>query len=213
MPGALDSLLANGSAGGSNGAGAPNAMPVDNTPSGPDPDPSQGAAAALTSQPGAAGPSNPAAGLMQPGGQPGQPQQPAQRPPMSHAHTVAVLNHLQAFTSQFKRLSRNPKLGKENIRPEIFYATADLMGEGWITLPQVMNEIKSLPTDPPGQKKWVLQHLANTMVARSQVLADHAVSGPPPSGNFQQEQTNFTPKSDAHANLMSEVARNYKGVG
>lgn len=217
MPGAMESLLANGSPGGSNGAGAPNAIGMDNAPSGGAQDPGAGVASALTaSQPmpqGLPG-GGPAAGLMAPqqaGPQQG-PQPPQQRPTISHAQTVATLNHLQAFQSQFKRLAKNPKLGKENIRPEIFNATADLIGEGWITLPQVMNEIKSLPIDPPGQKKWVMQHLANTMVARSQILADHAASNPP-MPSMADQQARYVPKSNAHADLMSEVARNYKGGG
>lgn len=143
-------------------------------------------------------------------------QQPGQPPKLSHAQTTAVLFHLQSVGKQLQRLATNPGLGKENIRPAIFDATADMLGQGLFTLPQLMNEIKSLPTDPPGQKKWVMQHLQNIPLAMHQVLDDHRQTAPPGSGNFGQEAQTFAPGGEAapaHSELMSQVAQAYKGGG
>lgn len=136
-----------------------------------------------------------------------------QSPQLSHQMTVAAITHFQAVKKQLTRLAANPGLGKENIRPAIFNATADLLGEGFFTLPQLMNEIKSLPVDPPGQKKWVMQHLSNVTLAQHQVLDDHRANAQG-SGDFASEAQGFAPVgvgAPVHSDLMSQVSRAYKG--
>ena len=144
-------------------------------------------------------------GLMRP------PQQPQQRPPMSHEMTVAAITHFQAVTKQLKQIAANPGLGRENIRPKIFNAIASLLGDGFFTLPMVMNEIKTLPTDPVGQKQWVMTHLMNAQMAQKQVIQDHRDSQQG-TGDYQSEAQNFTPSTRVHADMMSELSRNYKGA-
>lgn len=141
--------------------------------------------------------------------------QPRQSPQLSHQMMVAAITHFQAVKKQLMRLATNPGLGKENIRPAIFNATADLLGEGFFTLPQLMNEIKSLPVDPPGQKKWVMQHLSNVTLAQQQVLDDHRATAQG-TGNFAADaQQNPTAPvgvgAPVHSDLMSQVSRAYKG--
>lgn len=202
MPGALNSLLRQGPpetpAGGPRPTGG--AIPVQ--PVAPPPGP---APAAPTSAP--APSPNALASLLQGGAGPGQL---PQRPTPNHQQTVAALVHLQAVQKAMDGLSRLPGLGKENIRPEIFDATADLMGQGMFTLPQVMNEIKAIPADPPGQKQWVLQHLQQISAAQKQILMDHA-QGNPGSGDFATEMANLPAGDDSgsHVDTMKSVVDHY----
>jgi hypothetical protein len=163
-----------------------------------------GPAPATAPPPGAGG--NPLAGLLQGGGAP------AQRPAPTHTQTVAALTHLQAVQRTMAKLSRLPGIGKQNIRPDIFDATADLMGRAMLTLPQVMNELKNIPADPPGQKQWVLQHLNDVMEAQHQILNDHAQAFPG-SGDFATEMANLPPQvaPQSHIEMMGDVANHYVG--
>jgi hypothetical protein len=125
---------------------------------------------------------------------------------------VAALTHLQAMQRTMAKLSRLPGIGKENIRPAIFDASADLLGRAMLSLPQVMNEIKSIPADPPGQKQWVLQHLNDVMEAQRQILSDHAQAFPG-SGDFATEMANLPPQvaPQSHVEMMGDVANHYVG--
>ena|ERR1700680_1179360 len=144
-----------------------------------------------------------------------QQQQPP--PPPTREQIIATIKHFQAVKKQFMPIAMNTGLGKENLRPKIFDATATLLGQGIFTLPQAINGTKDLPADPPGQKKWVLQHLQNIQQAELMIL-DHYSSGPPEIPQMPGQQPmqqpgepNIAPGARLHSDIMSEIARNYKG--
>lgn len=198
MSGALNSLLRQG--------------PPPTPPGGPQqgssvPDAPQGA------PPGAApgGGGNPLAALLQGGGAQGGVPGQGGPPAPSHAQTVAALTHLQAVQKSMDGLSRLPGIGKENIRPAIFDSIAELLSQRLFTLPQVMTEIKSIPSDPPGQRNWVLTHLRQISEAQKQLLMDHA-QGSPGTGDLASELANSQmDPSQSHTDMMGSVADHYSG--
>lgn len=198
MPGALNTLLREGPPPTPPGGAGQQPIPVKPVIPQPGPPP-----AAPTSAP--AG--SPLAGLL--AQQQGQPQQ---KPAPNQQQTVAALMHLTAVQKEMEKLSNLPGIGKENIRPEIFDTTAELMGRGLFTLPQVMNEIKTIPSDPPGQRNWVMTHLRNVVLAQKQILADHAQAFPgtgDAQGEVAASAQPYDP--DSHADLMKSLATHYSG--
>src|ERR1700693_2568973 len=142
-----------------------------------------------------------------------QQQQQAPAPP-TREQIVATIKHFQAVKKQFMPIAMNTGLGKENLRPKIFDATATLLGEGIFTLPQAINGTKDLPTDPPGQKKWILQHLQNIQQAERMIL-EHYSAGPPEIPQVpipgqepgpQPGEPNVAPGARLHSDIMSEIA-------
>lgn len=197
MPGALNSLLRDGpSTPPSTGPQQP--IPIRAVPPQPGPPP-----AAPTSAPSA----SPLAGLLQQ-----QQAQQAQKPAPNQQQTVAALVHLTAVQKEMEKLANLPDIGKENIRPEIFDVTAELMGRGLFTLPEIMNEIKTIPSDPPGQRVWVMTHLKNASLAQKQILADHAQAFPgtgDAAGEVAASPIDYDP--DTHTDVMRDLAAHYSG--
>ena len=139
-------------------------------------------------------------GIMQ-----GQQQQPGQpKPQITKQQVIAGLHHLGAFTKQMSPILRNPEIGKSNIRPKIFDASAALIGQGIFSVPEVMNGIKDLPDDPLGQKKWLEQKLAGVMMAEKKLVSDYIAQGPgaEPQGPDWSE--------DTHRDHMGGLMSNYK---
>jgi hypothetical protein len=168
------------------------------TPSPPDDDPSasgrvQAAGGAIQS-------------LMQ-GGQPqgqGQPGLPAP----NHEETVAALRHLWEFEREFKKVLATPDIGKADIKGQVLEMMADVMGEGLVTMPQVLNQLKSFPLEPLQQRQWVEQHLANVRQAGDAILAHHAAAFPWP-GNEPTEANASRAVTD-HTATISGLAGRYK---
>ena len=136
---------------------------------------------------------------------------PIQKPAPTHAQTVAALMHLSAV-QEMLGLTQLPELGKANIRPEIYDATAELMAQGLVTLPQVMTEIRNIPADPPGQRTWVTTHLRNIALAKEQILSDHAQAFPG-NGDVQSEMASIPPQdqSVSHVDNMKSIVNHYSG--
>jgi hypothetical protein len=143
-------------------------------------------------------------GIMQ--GQPQQQRQPGQQQPtqLTKQQVIAGLHHFTAFDKAFSPLLKNPDLGKSNIRPKIFDASASLIGQGIFSVPEVMNGIKDLPDDPLGQKKWLEQKLASTAMAEKKIVSDYIAQGP---GQEPQEPA-WSP--DNHSDHMAGMMANYK---
>lgn len=106
----------------------------------------------------------------------GQPQQ-----PISTQELTAAVRHLSEFSRRFQALLSEPDIGKKNMRPEVLEMMADIMGEGFVTLPQVMAQLKTLPDDPLGQRQWLQKHYDNNMQALQGLLAHYATTAPPVS--------------------------------
>ena len=98
--------------------------------------------------------------------------QPPQKTSITKQQLIAGLHHLNAFQKQFSPILKNPDLGKSNIRPKIFDASATLIGQGIFSVPEVMNGIKDLPDDPIGQKKWLEKIVTNAMLAEKKLISD-----------------------------------------
>lgn len=140
---------------------------------------------------------NPLAGIMQGG-------QPQHRTPISKEQVIAGLHHFGAVLKQFTPLLASPMLGKGNMRPKIFDASASLIGEGIATVPEIMNGIKSLPDDPIGQKKWIEQQIINAKMAEQKIVSDYVSQGPGP------EPQGPAYSSDTHKDHMSGLMSNYR---
>ena len=101
-------------------------------------------------------------------------------------------------------LLSSPVLGKGNMRPKIFDAAATLIGEGIATVPEIMNGMKSLPDDPLGQKKWILQKVADAKMAEQKIISDYISQGPGP------EPEGPAWSEDNHKDHMSGLLAGYK---
>lgn len=146
---------------------------------------------------------NPLGGLT--GAPQGQPPQQA-APRISKDQVVAGLHHLTEFQRKFGPLLNSPLLGKDNIRPKIFDASATLIGEGTMTVPEVMNGIKSLPSDPLGQKKWLEMKLQQAAQAQKKLVSDYIAQGPGPEP--QGGAGAWSP--DTHREHVSGLMAGYK---
>lgn len=151
--------------------------------------------------PGIAGPQGGAPGIMRP------------PPAPSHQETVAALRHFHEIQRQLGPLLKNPKIGKSDMKGEVYTVGALLLGDGFMSLPEVMTALKSFPKEPIDQRKWIEQHYNNAVAAQQKVLDDHAAHVGPGSGDFATEwgaKTALDPDM-AHGDLMSSIMGHYKG--
>lgn len=132
-------------------------------------------------------------------------------PAPDYSHTEATLRHLSIFQRKWQELLKTPGIGKTNIRPQIMEMMADVMGEGLVSLPQVMSQLKSLPPDPLQQKQWIEKHFEQGQLAISSVLAHHALAFPR-TGNPSTDPPVPPPNdNDNHQQMMGEVVEHYSG--
>ena len=103
--------------------------------------------------------------MQQPGGQQGQ--GPA---PPTHEQIAAMLDHLGAFQQEWMRLLKIPDIGKKDVKGDIMETMADMMGDQYVTLAQVMNQLKDLPTTPLGQKQWIQENMQKAEQATVMLL-------------------------------------------
>lgn len=145
-------------------------------------------------------------GLM--GGQGGAQGGPGMGPPApDYATTVAALRHLGEFQRHWRSVMATPGFGQKDIKGAIIDMMADVMGEGLISLSQVMSLLKSLPTDPLKQRQFVEQHLQNDEKAAVMILQHHAAAFPQINpGDIQAAQG----KPANHLAMMKGLADHYK---
>ena len=129
-------------------------------------------------------------------------------PPPDRNQVAAAVRHLMAFERQWKRLMALPGFGKRDIKGDVLETMADVMGEGLVTLPQVMNELKGLPTDALGQRQWVEEHYRKAQQAQLTLLTSHAATN---QRTGMEPEPGFQDVSD-HAGAMQRVADHYKGA-
>ena len=152
---------------------------------------------------------SPVAQLNQPQPQQGNPLQSLQQntPPqtqISKQQVIAGLHHFAAVQKQLGPLLKSPLCGKGNMRPKIFDASATLIGEGIATVPEIMNGIKDLPSDPIGQKKWIENIVMSAANAEKKLVSDYVKQGPGP----EPEGPDWS--EDTHKDHMTGLMGNYK---
>ena len=140
-------------------------------------------------------------GIAQQQGQP-QPQQPS----ISKDQVIAGLHHFSQVIKEMSPLLKSPVLGTGNMRPKIFDASANLIGSGVATVPEIMNGIKDLPDDPIGQKKWLEKIVTNAMMAEKKLISDY-VSQQPNGTEGQPHSWSL----DNHKDHMAGLMKNYGG--
>lgn len=152
----------------------------------------------------------------------GQAQQPQQQPPpnslanltpssqpqqtqITKNQVIAGLHHFNQVIKQLSPILKAPETGKSNIRGKIFDASANLVGEGIATVPEIMNGIKDLPSDPVGQKKWLEKTLTTAMMAEKKLVSAYIAQGPGPEP--QEPAWNADSHKDHMAGLMAGIKR------
>jgi hypothetical protein len=140
------------------------------------------------------------------------PQMPQGQPSPSHEQTSAALWHLHEVQRYMGALLARPGVGTTNMRPAIFDAVSKMLADGLFTLPQLMNELKSLPADPKGQKQWIVQHLTHARQAQLQILNDHRQTAQG-TGDWASEQAANPPSGREHLDIMNDLRSHYQQMG
>ncbi len=119
--------------------------------------------------------------------------QPQGGPPkqLTMDHVLSLLHHMRSFNKAFAPILKDDSLGTKNIRPKVFEAAAQLMGEKVLNLSQVMNAVKTLPDDPFEQKKWLLN-----IVRMNEMVQDRVVEQYGQNENWMDDaaQSTFDPR-------------------
>lgn len=118
----------------------------------------------------------------------------------------AGLHHFSAVHKQMKKLLSSPTIGKSNARGAIADATAQLMIDKILTLPEAMNALKLVPTDPGEQKAWVMKAVANAEAAQQKIVADYIAQGP----GDEPESPHGPWSATSHRNHMDAMMGRYK---
>ena len=108
----------------------------------------------------------------------------------------------------------DPGAGTQSLRTRFYDATADLMGDGYCTLPQVLSLLKTFPSDPLEQKQWLQKHIQTDETAMTTLLAHHA-QGFPRDGTEPQPPVQggkSGPLANDHLGMMSTLANRYKAA-
>jgi hypothetical protein len=129
------------------------------------------------------------------------PQQPMN---ISKHQLISGLHHLGSIQKALSPLLRNPAIGLKNIRPKLFDAMATLIGQGTMSVPEVINGMKDLPDDPLAQKKWLESKVAMTMQAEQKLVNDYISQGP----GAEPEGPDWS--MDNHKDHMAALMGNYK---
>lgn len=135
-----------------------------------------------------------------------QPQRPAPAP--TENQTIAAVHHFGQIKSAFGPMLKDPKLGKDNIRPKLLDTMSKLLANKVLTLPEIMNAAKALPEDPIQQKKFVEKIYNDNSKAQMMVLQQHAQAKFPEPEPGAPEPTPYSP--DTHADEMSALLKQYK---
>ena len=150
-------------------------------------------------------------GLMaQSGARPAQGQQQMGPPAPNHAQTVAGLRQIGFFQQRWGELLKDPDLGVKNVRPMILDVLADTLADGYASLPQSLNTMKTLPSDPLEQKQWLEKHYSDDEMAMTALLQHHAAANPGVS-DWPTEQAKMTAqKPPDHLSMISALNAHYK---
>jgi hypothetical protein len=137
-------------------------------------------------------------------------QPPAQQMPApSHLETVAALRHFMAIIGRLKTLSKDPALGRSDCKMQIIDGMTSLVAERMMSAPQAVAQLGNVPSDPPGQRKWVNQMLQQTISAQNNVL-DHHVAAHPATLDWAQESQHQPGSVDDHMQTMTGLGARYQ---
>lgn len=139
-------------------------------------------------------------GATQAGGPPPPPQ-----PMPTHAETVAALRHFHAISSELETILENPKAGKGDLKSEIIDSVTRLVSERVMSPAQAVMQLAGVPSEPPLQRKWLMDHLQNAEQAEVAVLHHRAMA----AAGGQPDASEYN--SDDHVNLMGGLAAKYAG--
>jgi hypothetical protein len=147
------------------------------------------------------------AAAQMPGQAPGQPQPMPQPAAPTHGQTVAVLRHMDAIQAELETILKDPAAGKSNLKRKIIDGTAKLVADRIITPGAAVAQLAEVPDNPFQQRRWLQQHLIQTIVAKVKVLNDHqqAFAGVP------ENMIDKTSSPDNHLSDMAAVHSAYGG--
>jgi len=136
----------------------------------------------------------------------GQLASPIQRTPApTSEQTMAGYHRAQEIKQRMGKVLANPKAGRDNIRPLVLEAGADLIGSKVLTLSELMAGLSDFPgaDNPLGQKRWVQHLVAVNSFAQRKLLADHRAANAPD----YQHGTPWSP--DQHSDHMAGLMAHY----
>lgn len=140
-----------------------------------------------------------------------QGQQQPGAPQPSYEQTVAAIRHMGAFQRGWQQILETPNIGKADVRGPFVEMMADLMGEGFITLPQSMTLMKTFPSDPLQQRKWVEEHLQRDEQASVMILQHYAAAAqgdPMQQAQMAMQQTRRP--MTGHSKMIGDLTEHYK---
>ena len=132
-----------------------------------------------------------------------------QAPAPSHAQTCAALRHFSAVMGELHKLSKNPDLGRSDVKGLVIDSVSKLVAQRVLTPASAVVELSSVPEDPLAQRKWVKGMMQKTAQAQNAVL-DHHVAGTPGSLDWATESQHAPYNSDDHHSIMTGLAGNYR---
>ena len=109
-----------------------------------------------------------------PQGMDGSPQVPV----LSSRHASALTKFLHDMRRALQKLVDDPETGRVSIRNKLFDIAADSIGHGAATVPQVINELSTLPKDPMQQRAWLRKKIADNEQAQLRILQEQAQFNP-----------------------------------
>lgn len=135
------------------------------------------------------------------------PQQgPQQGPPTpTHGQTVAVLRHMDAIQSELEALLKDPAIGKSNMKSKIIDGVTKLVADRIMTPGAAVQQLSTVPDPPFQQRKWLQQHLLQTVMAKVAVLGHHAAA----FGGTPESMIDKTSSPDDHLADMQSIMGHY----
>ena len=137
------------------------------------------------------------------------PQQgPQQGPPApTHGQTVAILRHMDAIQAELEALIKDPAVGKSNVKSKIIDGVTKLVANRIMTPGAAVGQLATVPDSPFQQRKWLQQHLLQTVIAKVGALSHHAAA----FGGTPENMIDKTSSPDDHLADMQSVMGHYGG--
>jgi hypothetical protein len=97
---------------------------------------------------------------------------------LSSRHASALTKYLHDLKQAMQKILDDPDTGRVNIRTKLFDIAADNIGKGVVTVPQVINDLSTLPKDPMQQRAWLRKKIADNEQAQLRILTEQAQLNP-----------------------------------
>jgi hypothetical protein len=136
-------------------------------------------------------------------------------PAPTYQQTVSAVRHMARLERDFRGILAEPNIGKTDVKGPFIDVMADLMGEGFSTLPQVLDMMKQFPTNPLEQRQWLEQQVSNNERAQVALLQQHAAAFPEanPAESMAALQAARGPLGRDHADTLAALSGHYKARG